>query len=260
MADYHPLKELAPRDIVSRAITDQMEKTRHSCVYLDLKHIPEAKVIARFPHIRKVCQEFGLDLARDPIPVRPGAHYMIGGLTVDLEGRTSLPNLWAAGEVTSTGLHGANRLASNSLLEGLYYGVRCGRGASQAALSIPDNFCITPLASQAPAAAGEMTDELNLVDLRNSLASLMGRYVGIRRDKEGLAAAAEQVEFWDRYVSLREFSTVQGWELQNMLLVAKLMIQSAMARQESRGVHFRSDFPQPVFEPQTHVVTHRGDA
>ncbi|RLS43360.1 MAG: L-aspartate oxidase [Planctomycetota bacterium] len=258
MADYHPLMELAPRDIVSRAITDQMEKTRHSCVYLDLKHIPEAKVIERFPHIRKVCQEFGLDLARDPIPVRPGAHYMIGGLTVDLEGRTSLPNLWAAGEVTSTGLHGANRLASNSLLEGLYYGVRCGRGASRAALSIPDNFCITPLVSEPPAAAGEMTDELNLVDLRNSLASLMGRYVGIRRDAEGLAVAAEQVEFWDRYVSQREFNTVQGWELQNMLLVAKLMIKSALARTESRGVHFRSDFPQPVFEPQTHVVTHRG--
>ena len=103
-----------------------------------------------------------------------------------------------------------------------------------------------------------MTDELNLVDLRNSLASLMGRYVGIRRDAEGLAVAAEQVEFWDRYVSQREFNTVQGWELQNMLLVAKLMIKSAMARTESRGVHFRSDFPQPVFEPQTHVVTHRG--
>jgi len=258
MPDYHPLLELAPRDIVSRAITDQMEKTRHACVYLDLKHIPEAKVIERFPHIRKVCQEFGLDLARDPIPVRPGAHYMIGGLTVDVEGRTSLPNLWAAGEVTSTGLHGANRLASNSLLEGLFYGVRCGRGASQAALAIADDFCITPLASAALASAASLTDELNLVDLRNSLASLMGRHVGIRRDEEGLSAAAEQVEFWDRYVSQREFHTVEGWELQNMLLVAKLMIQSARARQESRGVHFRSDYPQPIYEPQTHVVTRRG--
>ena len=258
MPDYHPLLELAPRDIVSRAITDQMEKTRHACVYLDLRHLPESKVIARFPHIRKVCQEFGLDLAKDPIPVRPGAHYMIGGLTVDLDGRTSLPNLWAAGEVTSTGLHGANRLASNSLLEGLYYGVRCGRGASAAALTIPDDFSITPLAFSGPATSGSQADELNLVDLRNSLASLMGRHVGIRRDEEGLAAAAEQVEFWDRYVSLREFHTVEGWELQNMLLVAKLMIQSARARKESRGVHFRSDFPQPMYEPQTHVVTHRG--
>lgn len=258
MSDYHPLLELAPRDIVSRAITDQMELTRHSCVYLDLRHLPEEKVIERFPHIRKVCQEFGLDLARDPIPVRPGAHYMIGGLTVDLEGRTSIPHLWAAGEVTSTGLHGANRLASNSLLEGLYYGLRCGRGASAAALSIPDDFSVPPLVSAPPSHMATSADDLNLVDLRNSLASLMGRHVGIRRDEEGLASAAEQVEFWDRYVAQREFHTVEGWELQNMLLTAKLMIASARARQESRGVHYRSDYPQPVFAPQTHVVVRRG--
>ncbi|RLS53873.1 MAG: L-aspartate oxidase [Planctomycetota bacterium] len=258
MPDYHPLKELAPRDIVSRAITDQMEKTRHSCVYLDLRHLPEAMVIERFPHIRQVCAEFGLDLARDPIPVRPGAHYMIGGLTVDHDGRTSLPGLWAAGEVTSTGLHGANRLASNSLLEGLYYGVRCGRGASTAALAIPDNFSVTPLVSEVPALAATKADDLNLTDLRNSLNSLMGRHVGIRRDEEGLAEAAEQVEFWDRYVTQREFHTVDGWELQNMLLVAKLMVQSARARCESRGVHFRSDFPKSEYAPQSHVVVRRG--
>lgn len=254
MPEYHPLKELAPRDIVSRAITDQMDKTRHACVYLDLRHLPESKVIERFPHIRKVCAEFGLDLAKDPIPVRPGAHYMIGGLTVDGEGRTSLPNLWAAGEVTSSGLHGANRLASNSLLEGLYYGVRCGRGASEAARQIADDFAVTPLVSERRTTQGSLADDLNLIDLRNSLASLMGRYVGIRRDEEGLAAAAEQVEFWDRYVAQREFHSVEGWELQNMLLAAKLMIQSARARTESRGVHFRSDYPEPRLEPQTHVV------
>ena len=133
-----------------------------------------------------------------------------------------------------------------------------GRGASATALTIPDDFSITPLVSDGPAAASSQSDELNLVDLRNSLASLMGRHVGIRRDAEGLAAAAEQVEFWDRYVAQREFHTVEGWELQNMLLVAKLMIQSAQARQESRGVHFRSDFPTQVYKPQTHVVVRRG--
>ncbi|MCL4167930.1 UNVERIFIED_CONTAM: hypothetical protein GTU68_036475, partial [Idotea baltica] len=121
MADYDERLELAPRDIVSRAITDQMEKTKHPCVYLDLTHIDPDKIARRFPHISQTCREFGLNLAHDRIPVRPGAHYMVGGLTIDDQGKTTLPGLWAAGEATSSGLHGANRLASNSLLEGLYF-------------------------------------------------------------------------------------------------------------------------------------------
>lgn len=252
MRDYDPRGELAPRDIVSRAIADQMDKTRHSCVYLDLTHIPPEKVAERFPHISEVCREFGLDLARDRIPVRPGAHYMIGGLTIDGEGRTTLPGLWAAGEVTSSGLHGANRLASNSLLEGLYFGIRCGRGASQAAIDIPDRFEVPALISAWPREVGAH-DDLNLTDLRNSLSAIMWRNVGIRRDAEGLKAAASQVDFWDRYVSLREFSNIAGWELQNMLLVARLMIESALAREESRGVHYRSDFPEPRDEWKQHI-------
>ena len=133
MKDYDERLELAPRDIVSRAITEQMVKTHSPCVFLDLRHIPRERVAARFPHIGQVCREFGLDLAHDLIPVRPGAHYMIGGITVDLDGRSTVPGLWGAGEVTSSGLHGANRLASNSLLEGLYYGRVCGRHASAGA-------------------------------------------------------------------------------------------------------------------------------
>ena len=124
MPDYDPLAELAPRDVVSQAIVAQMEKTQHPCVYLDLSHLDPAIVRRRFPGIAALCRGFGLDITRDPIPVRPGAHYMIGGVTVDDDGRTTLPGLWAAGEVTSSGLHGANRLASNSLLEGLVYGAR----------------------------------------------------------------------------------------------------------------------------------------
>lgn len=260
MAEYDPRGELAPRDIVSRAITAQMEKTRHPCVYLDLSAIPPETVAARFPHIGSVCREFGLDLARDRIPVRPGAHYMIGGLSIDLEGRTTLPGLWAAGEVTSSGLHGANRLASNSLLEGLYFGIRAGRGASDAALEIPDSFTVMPLSSDWPQTVREEHDDLNLVDLQNSLSSVMWRNVGIRRDEEGLRAAANQVDFWDRYVSLREFDNVQGWELQNMLLVARIMTETALARRESRGVHFRSDFPEPSAEYQGHIPIRRSIA
>lgn len=243
MRDYDERLELAPRDIVSRAITDQMEQTRHPCVYLDLTHLDSAMIAKRFPNISEVCREFGLDLAKDRIPVRPGAHYMLGGLTVDLQGRTTLPGLWAAGEATSTGLHGANRLASNSLLEGLYFGISAGRGASAKAREIPDNFSAPAISSAWPKTIDDQ-DNLNLTDLQNSLSAIMWRNVGIRRDADGLKAAAAQVDFWDRYVSLREFQNVEGWELQNMLLVARLMIESAQARTESRGVHFRSDFPE----------------
>lgn len=252
MPDFDERMELAPRDIVSRAITDQMDITRHSCVYLDLTHL-DAKMIAnRFPNISAMCREFGLDLAKDRIPVRPGAHYMIGGLSVDLDGKTTLPGLWAAGEATSSGLHGANRLASNSLLEGLYFGSKAGQGASAAALEIPDNFEAPPIASDRPPALDDH-DSLNLTDLQNSLSSIMWRNAGIRRDEAGLADAASQVDFWERYVSLREFQSVEGWELQNMLLVARLMIESARARSESRGVHYRSDYPVPNAEFDGHV-------
>ena len=255
MGDYDQAMELAPRDVVSRAIATQMAKTRHPCVYLDLSHLPARVVDERFPHIRKVCAEFGLDFSRDLIPVRPGAHYMIGGLTIDEEGRSTLPGLWAAGEVTSSGLHGANRLASNSLLEGLVFGLRAGRGASRLAAKEADTFTAIPLKSDWPERPQD--DGLDLEDVRNSLTSLMARNVGIERDAEGLKSAAEQVSFWDRYVSDREFADPRGWELQNMLLVSKLVIASAAARKESRGVHFRSDFPET--DPQAERThRHRG--
>src|SRR5580704_3508556 len=157
MGDYDPALELAPRDVVSRAIATQMAKTRHPCVYLDLSHLPTRVVDERFPHIRKVCAEFGLDFSRDLIPVRPGAHYMIGGLTIDEEGRSTLPCLWAAGEVTSSGLHGANRLASNSLLEGLVFGTLCARGAAEAAFRAKDDRRTLPLRFHADAEGPEDT-------------------------------------------------------------------------------------------------------
>lgn len=243
MPDYDPRAELAPRDVVSQAIAAQMEKTRHPNVYLDLSHLDPARVRQRFPHIVRLLAEFDLDLTRDPIPVRPGAHYMIGGVTVDMQGRTTLPGLWAAGEATSSGLHGANRLASNSLLEGLVYGAHAGRGASQAAAARSDDF--RGLSLENPALAGEATDDpgFDLLDVRNSLRSLMGRSMGIRRDRAGLEQAAESVDHWSRYVLKRQFRDPSGWELQNMLIVARIMIAAARMREESRGVHQRSDFP-----------------
>ena len=241
MVDVDPRAELAPRDIVAQAIVRCMERTRHPNVYLDLRHLDPGLVRRRFPGIDRVCQSFGLDITTDLIPIRPGAHYMIGGVTVDLNGRTSVPGLWAAGEVTSSGLHGANRLASNSLVEGLVFGTLCGRGAAATAGEIADRWTALPLASRLEPQTGE---ELDVTDITNSLRSLMVRHMGVIRDKNGLEEAAGDVAFWCRYALSREFAARAGWELQNMLTIARLMIHAARERAESRGVHFRSDFPR----------------
>jgi L-aspartate oxidase len=252
MPDEDPRAELAPRDVVAQAIVRCMERTQHPNVYLDLSHLDPERVRQRFPGIEKVCRSFGINITTDPIPVRPGAHYMIGGVQVDLQGHTTLPNLWAAGEVSSSGLHGANRLASNSLLEGLVYGTACGRGAAEAAARMPDTFTVPPLAHRfEPATAGE----LDVADITNSLRSLMVRRMGIVRDRAGLLEAERAVSFWCRYVLGREFDAPAGWELQNLLTIARLMIDAALRREESRGVHFRSDFPQRDAEHWRHHLT-----
>lgn len=240
MPEFDPLAELAPRDIVAKAIVTQMARTQHPCVYLDQSHLDPVKVKQRFPGIAAACEKYGLDFARDPVPVRPGAHYMVGGVLTDLDGRTSLPGLWAAGEAAASGLHGANRLASNSLLEALVFGYYCGKGASDAATDAAQSYHALPLRHHAPQPAGE---DLDLRDIRNALSSLMFRDVGIERDARGLASALENVRFWQQYVLGREFRRPEGWELQNLLVVARLIIESAQARRESRGTHNRSDFP-----------------
>ena len=236
-----PRAELAPRDRVSQAIVRAMERTKHPNVYLDLAPIGAERIRQRFPGIDKMCRGFGLDITKDLIPVRPGAHYMIGGVKVDLAGKTTVPNLWAAGEVSSSGLHGANRLASNSLLEGLVFGAACGRGAAAAAARQPDTFSVPPLASRFEP---ETADSLDVPDITNSLRSLMVRQMGIVREKSGLRDADRDVEFWCRYVLGREFNAHDCWELQNLLTVSRLMIWAALTREESRGVHFRSDYPE----------------
>jgi L-aspartate oxidase len=240
MPDFDPRAELAPRDVVSLSIVNQMEKTRHPNVYLDMTHLDPQRVMSRFPGIAAICAEFNLDITRDRIPVRPGAHYMMGGVTVDIDGRTTLPGLWAAGEVSSTGLHGANRLASNSLLEALVYGAHASEGASQAARAVADDFHALPIANGRVESAGE---PINLDDVRAALKSIMWRNAGVRRDAEGLTEAQVNVGHWCRYALARQFSDPSGWELQNMLCIARLTIEAALARAESRGTHVRTDFP-----------------
>jgi L-aspartate oxidase len=241
MLEYDQRAELAPRDVVSQAIVDRMHKTRHPCVYVDLSQLEAGRARKRFPGIAKRCAEFGIDIAHDRIPVRPGAHYMIGGVKVDESGGSTLARLWASGEVTSSGLHGANRLASNSLLEGLVYGARAGAAASAAALTEPDTFQAIPLESQPRPPQHE---PLDLQDIRNSLKSLMWRAAGVRREGAQLREAAQTIDSWCQYVLPRQFTDPAGWELQNMLTVSRVMIDAALRREESRGVHLRSDFPE----------------
>ena len=241
MPEYDRRAELAPRDVVSQSIIRQMELTKHSNVYLDLSHLNAEHVRSRFPGIAEACANFGLDITSDRIPVRPGAHYMVGGVTVDRQGRTSMPGLWAAGEVTSSGLHGANRLASNSLLEGLVYGAHAGEAASRAAAEARSKLVALPI--QHPVHVG--SEFFDVADVRVSLKSLMGRLAGVERRAEGLREAADSSRSFAAYVMPHQFNTVEGWELQNLLLTAACMVDAAFARNESRGVHFRSDFPEP---------------
>ena len=240
MHDYDERGELAPRDVVAQAIVRQMEKTQHPNVYLDLSHLDPAFVRQRFPGIDATCRKFGLDITRDRIPVRPGAHYMVGGVTVDLEGRTTLPRLWAVGEAACSGLHGANRLASNSLLEALVLGSRTGANASREAQAIKDDFVALPIENPP---IEQPAEPLDLTDIRNSLQSLMWRCAGVRRSGDRLAEAASTIDQWRRYVLARQFADPSGWELQNMLTVARIMVAAALTREESRGGHLRSDFP-----------------
>ncbi|MBX7106683.1 MAG: L-aspartate oxidase [Gemmataceae bacterium] len=253
MLDVDSRAERATRDVVARAIFATMKRTQHSNVYLDLSHLDPAHVRGRFPGIAQVCQKFGLDITRDRIPVRPGAHYTIGGVTVDAVGRTTLPGLWAAGEVTSSGLHGANRLASNSLLEGLVYGETTGRLAGQQAADAGKSYRVTPVTSPRRSAGPDMLDA---ADVANALRSLMTRQMGIVRNAPGLAEARENVEFWCRYALPREFTDRPGWELQNLLTLARLMIEAADQRRESRGAHYREDFPdRDDAHWQTHIAS-----
>ncbi len=241
MTEYHEQAELAPRDVVSRAIVRQMVKTNSTHVFLDVRHIGSERFHKRFPYISKLCEQFGVDVAKDLIPVRPAAHYMIGGVATDVFGRTNVDNLYAVGEVANTGVHGANRLASNSLLEGLVFGREAGRAAGQLLSSMTNNTKPMPLTHVAPPSHRR---ELDLPDVANSLRSVMWRNVGIERSADQLIDAADVLKFWGRYVMDKVLETPGEWEVQNMLTTGMLIARAAMVRDESRGVHYRTDYPQ----------------
>ncbi|MFO0984084.1 MAG: L-aspartate oxidase [Planctomycetota bacterium] len=240
MFDYHPAGELAPRDTVSRAILDRMVKTKDTNVYLDLTHLPSAFVRERFPRINRICASFGIDITREMIPVHPSAHYMVGGMKTDIEGRSSLTGLYGAGEATSSGLHGANRLGSNSLLEGLVNGAVAARTAIR---ELPAEVA----SAIDPAGADLELDRslrIDATDMYNSLKALMWRNVGIQRDGDNLREALRKLNTWMRVMFRVQADQISLWELTNMVNVSHLMARAALLREESRGVHYRTDFPE----------------
>ncbi|MDG2149837.1 MAG: L-aspartate oxidase [Planctomycetota bacterium] len=238
MPAYHEDAELAPRDVVSRAIVQQLGKVRDSNVYLDMRHLSVDHLKARFPVIYRACGEFGIDMATDLIPVHPACHYMVGGVETDASGRTNLEDFYACGEVGSTGFHGANRMGSNSLLEGAVVGHRAGVAAAES-LSSP-----RMATDDEPHPVRTHSASLDLHDLDNALQSTMWRLVGIEREGSSLGVASRRVETWLELVSQRVLGDSFGWSLTNKLLVSALIARAAAARTESRGTHYRRDFPE----------------
>ena len=253
MENYHPLAELAPRDVVSRAIISETKKTNASWVYLDLTHLKPSFVRSRFPKIFNTCFTYNLDLAKDMIPVNPAAHYMMGGVKTDLWGRTTLSGLYAAGEIACTGVHGANRLASNSLLEGLVYGARSGKDMASdrnPRPSAPPGYLLE-----------EEQGSLKRKDferIRQEINNMMWDKVGIMRDKVGLE---EAIEYLKKYRHLSQYHPLDRYEMEtiNIYLVGLLIAVSALRREESRGAHYRKDFPQPDDKKwKLHSTIHKG--
>lgn len=247
MPGYDPAGDLAPRDRVSRAIVWEEQRTGRP-VCLSLRGLDPAYVHARFPLIAEACRGAGLDLARDPIPVGPAAHYVMGGVLTDFDGRTSLPGLYAAGEVACTGVHGANRLASNSLLEGLVFGARAARAMRTDAGSAFD-FRLSALGVEQAASEGSKVgaaDGLSPVSV-TEVRELMWRNVGLFRRAETLQQTVEAIEGPWRAVSreIRQGAQLEAerWKAANLLTVARLVARAALRREESRGAHYRDDYP-----------------
>jgi len=252
MPSYHELAELAPRDIVARSIFTEINKENTPCVYLDLSKLTPQGIKQRFPNIYETCLRYGLDITVSPIPVAPAAHYFMGGIQTDLHGRTALPGLYAAGEAAATGVHGANRLASNSLLEGLVFGGRISELLKKSNSIVSES--LQDLEFHYPKL---LTDYTNLAADYSWLHQLTDQSLGIIRQADGLKKTLSNLE--NKIRSNPHFELDPAYfELQAMLQLAKLSFEAALARTESRGGHFRSDFPEPRPEWRKNLTFQNG--
>jgi L-aspartate oxidase len=249
MPEYDERAELAPRDIVARAIRDRMLKTGADHVALDVTHLDADLVTARFPQIYRFCLDAGLDMTREPISVSPAAHYTMGGIRTNTWGETTIPGLYACGECACTGVHGANRLASNSLLETVVFAKRViARTLESPETSTPETADATDLGPPA-------TTEGTLAPTREAIQSLMWDDVGIVRDGEGLAQAKATLAAWQSRLEAAVDRPSQ--EVADLLTCSRLVTEAALIREESRGAHYRTDFPEPLEEWRRHVVFRR---
>jgi L-aspartate oxidase len=242
MEGYHKMAELAPRDVVSRAIISEMVKTGSNHVYLDLRHMGKDFVKNRFPRIYATCLQYDMDITEDPVPVSPAAHYIMGGVRTDVNGATNIKGLYAAGEVACTGVHGANRLASNSLLEGLVYGARAGRAAVDSQMVLKEVCLKEPDAS--PISDSD--------EIKRALRKLMWEKAGIIRCAVSLEEAKEKLlSYWP--VTRQNYNTRRDLELKNMITVSGIIVEAALRRKGSVGAHYRSDYKERGEDWQKHI-------
>ena len=250
MADYAPEAELAPRDVVARSMLNEMEKTGSDRVFLDVTHLSPHVITTRFPHIYRFCLDHGLDITKGLIPVAPAAHYMMGGIKTNSWGETNIAGLFAVGETACTGVHGANRLASNSLLEAVVFGQRIvERTTKETEAGAPDN-------DQGKETRYSLSQrripETVPPPSHSTLQQLLWDKVGIIRHKEGLTEAADVLAAWQKF--LPQPTDRPSYELNNLVITGRLVTEAALLREESRGAHFRSGFPHSVPQWQRHII------
>jgi L-aspartate oxidase len=250
MTDYHEGGDLAPRDVVARSILYEMKKTSSDRVFIDITHLPPHTITTRFPHIYRFCFDHGLDITKDMVPVAPAAHYMIGGIKTNSWGETNVVGLFATGEAACTGVHGANRLASNSLLEAIVFSKRIvekARGKARIRKPASDEGKVMSCSlGQRPVPKALPPPSLT------ALQQLHWDKVGIIRDQEGLNQAAGILAAWQH--TLPQPTDQPSYELSNLILTGRLLTEAAFIREESRGAHFRSDFPHSSTKWQRHIV------